>query len=225
MRDHDLRGLQFVKPDGTSFLRFHRPDLFADDIAADRPMLRAALDTGEPAQAFENGRVYPGYNFAFPVYEDTGTGRRLIGLVDYSVSFDAIRHLLQEAGEPHEVASRFILRRDLFDRVGHPSAQALYRPTSLHPDFVMEDDASASRDTKPEPPLPPWADTLEQQLAQDGLVQQAIGVGIPQRRSPAPRRRPATRSPCSLSSTAPGGRPASSPPTARPRRSSPHATA
>ena len=179
LRDHDLRDLQFVLPNGTSFLRFQRPDLVGDAIVADRPMLRAVLDRGEPGQAFEMGRVHPGYHFAYPLYEGAGSVRRLIGVADYGVSFAAIRRFLQKSGEPHGVASRFILRGGLLDEVGHPSARALFRPSPLHPDFVVEDEKSILSDTEPSLSLPPWVDTLERQLSQDARVQGAIAAGTP----------------------------------------------
>jgi diguanylate cyclase (GGDEF)-like protein/PAS domain S-box-containing protein len=179
LRDNDLRDFQFVLPNGNSFLRFHRPDLFDDHIAADRPMLQVVLDRGEPGDSFEMGRVHPGYHFAYPLYEDAGPGHRLIGVADYGVSFAAIRRLLQTSGEPHGVASRFILRGSLLDEVGHPSARALYRPTPLHPDFVAENEESSLGDTGPVLSLPPWVDALERQLSQDVRGQQAIAAGRP----------------------------------------------
>jgi diguanylate cyclase (GGDEF)-like protein/PAS domain S-box-containing protein len=179
LRDHDLRALQFVQPDGTSFLRFHRPDLYGDAISADRPILRSVLDGRTPAHAFEIDRIYPGFHYAYPLYEGEGSGRRLVALADYGVSFSTIGRFLEESGEAQGIASRFILRRDLLEQVVHPSTQALFRPTALHPDFVMEDERSSLRDLKPDPPLPAWVDGVERRLAQDVQVRAAIGAGTP----------------------------------------------
>jgi diguanylate cyclase (GGDEF)-like protein/PAS domain S-box-containing protein len=177
LRGHDLRALQFVRPDGTSFLRFDRPDLYDDDIAAGRPLLRAVLDSGSPRHAFEMDRVYPGFRYVYPLRQGVGAESRLIGVADYGVSAEAIHHLLQESGESQGVASRFILRRDLFNQVVHPSTRALFRQTVVHPDFLIEDEESGVQDAKPSLPLPPWVDAVERQLSEDVQVQRAIGTG------------------------------------------------
>ncbi len=179
LRGHDLRVLQFVRPDGTSFVRFNRPDLYDDDIARDRPLLRLVIDSGRSGQAFENGRVYPGFRYAYPLFAGAEGDRRLIAVADFSVSFDAVRRLLQESGSGAGTQGRFVLRRDLLEQVGHPSARALFRPVAIHPAFVLEDEASSLRDTKPSLPLPPWVDEVDRNLAGDAGVQAAIDAGQP----------------------------------------------
>ena len=179
LREHDLRALQFVRPDGTSFLRFHRPDLYDDAIAADRRVLQSALESGTPGHAFEVDRVYPGFHYAYPLYDGDGAQRRLVGLADYGVSFSAIRQLLDDSGDLQGTASRFILRRDLIERIGHPSTRALYRPTVLHPGYMMEDEGSRLGDPAPGSPPLPWVDAVERRLAQDSGVQQALAAGQP----------------------------------------------
>ena len=179
LRDHDLRDLQFRAPNGHSFLRFHRPDLFDDAIAADRPMLRAVLDRGEPGQAFEMGRVHPGYHFAYPLYEGAGSGRRLIGVADYGVSFAAIRRFLQKSGEPHGVASRFILRAACWTWSATPAPGPCFARAPSTPTSSSRTQKSSLSDTEPSLSLPPWVDTLERQLSQDARVQGAIAAGTP----------------------------------------------
>ncbi len=179
LRNHDLRGLQFVRPDGSSFLRFHRPDLFDDDMAKDRPLLRSVIDSGKSGRAFENGRVYPGFRYAYPLYADVGGNRSLIAVADFSVSFDAVRRFLQESGSGAGTQGRFVLRRDLLEQVSHPSALTLFRPVSLNPDFITEDETSSMRDTQPILPLAPWVGEVDRNLAEDPGVQAALAAGKP----------------------------------------------
>jgi diguanylate cyclase (GGDEF)-like protein/PAS domain S-box-containing protein len=179
LREHDVRVLHFVRPDGTSFLRFNRPDLFDDDIAADRPLLRAVIDSGRPGHAFENGHLYPGFRYAYPLHEGQEGNRRLIAVADLAISFDAVRRVLQESGAHTGTHTRFILHRALFDLNGNPSTRTLFRPVTRHPDFVTEDEESSLRDTKPSLSMPPWVDEVERQLAHDRGVQGAIAAGTP----------------------------------------------
>ena len=175
LRRNDIRVLQFVLPDGRSFLRMNRPDLFNDDIAADRPVLRQAIDTREAAEGFENGRVYPGYRFALPLFD----GDRLLAVVDYSVSFDALQREFQRHWEGHRGASQFVLHRSRLEQVVHPSARMLFRDVALNPDFVAEDIASPFRDIQ-NPVLPPgYIHAIDARLAHDRRLRQAIDRGLP----------------------------------------------
>ena len=177
LRDHDVRALQFISPDGTSFLRFHRPDLYGDAIAPDRPVLQAVLEGGAPSHAFEIDRVYPGFHYAYPLYDGDGAQRRLLAVVDYGVCLDAIGQSLDDAGGPQRPISRFMVRRDLLEQVSHPSTRALFRPSRLHKAFVVEKEASSLAEGQPGLTPPAWVDEVERRIANDGQVQRAIDAG------------------------------------------------
>jgi len=186
LRTHDVRVLQLVEPNGRSFLRFNRPDLYNDPIAAKRPVLAEVIESQQAAQGFENGRVYPGYRYAYPLFHEG----RLIGIADYSLSFDAFRRTARRIGEiasasteaDRLVANRLILRRDLMRDVAHPSSLSLFQPVLLHPDFVVEDEANPLRDSNFIEPLAPWMQALDLKLATDQQIQQALVEGQPSAR-------------------------------------------
>ena len=129
-----VRTLQFVLSDGESFLRFNRPDLFGDRIVDDRPMLKSVLQGFPQGGILENGRVYPCYRFAFPITGEQG----VVGIVDFGVSFDAIRNSLLRVASTGNTQYRFILRRDLFESVSHPSSRALFRTSRIDPNYLVE---------------------------------------------------------------------------------------
>ncbi|MCF8003042.1 MAG: EAL domain-containing protein [Chromatiaceae bacterium] len=183
LRSQDLRVLQFVEPDGRSFLRFNRPDLYDDRIASQRPTLAEVIANQQAAQGFENGRVYPGYRYAYPLFQDD----QFIGVVDYSLSFDALRRAAQRLGDTasgsdqtgRQSANRLLLRRDLMQKIAHPSALALFETTPLHPDYLVEDDTSSLRDATLVEPKPPWVAALDLNLASDQGIHLAMERGDP----------------------------------------------
>jgi diguanylate cyclase (GGDEF)-like protein/PAS domain S-box-containing protein len=173
LKEQDVRMLQFVLPDGRSLLRFNRPDLYDDLISKDRPLLANVLQSGRPGAAFENGRICPGFRYAFPLYHEG----ELVGVVDFSLSYDGIRHTFQESKQATGTISQIVLRRDLFEAVSHPSAKSLYLPTRSNPEFLVEDEKSPFREIHQLIPLPEWVDELDDMLRRNAAVQRAMDNG------------------------------------------------
>ena len=90
LQQSDFRELMLVLGDGRAFLRFNRPDLYNDEIVRKRPMLKRVLQGVAQSGVLENGRVYPGFRFAFPLKHEG----ELVGAVDFCLSFEAIRQAL-----------------------------------------------------------------------------------------------------------------------------------
>lgn len=183
LRDLDLRVMQFVLPDGRSFLRFNRPDLFGDEIAAVRPVLAEVISHKRPAQGFENGRVYPGYRFAYPLLHHG----QLVGVVDYSLSFDALRQAVNGLGEfgsdaseaPRHAAHRLLFRRDLIQGITDASAMGLFKRVELHSAYLVEDETSPLRDANVYRPHHAWVERLDRRLAASHQIQVALDSGAP----------------------------------------------
>lgn len=173
LRQDDIRVLQFVLRDGSSFLRFNRPDLFDDNIAAERPVLEQVLESGDSAWAFENGRVYPGFRYAFPLVSHNV----VTGVADFSVSFEAVRQVLLDVAGAADMETHFVFRRDLNWAVAHPSSRTLYRDTVIHPGYITEDESSTLRDLQSALPSPEYASRIDALLGSDPEVRAAIDAG------------------------------------------------
>ncbi|MEW8441236.1 MAG: EAL domain-containing protein [Candidatus Thiodiazotropha taylori] len=173
LQDRKIRVLQFLLTDGTSFLRMNRPDLYGDTIADDRPLLRRVLVQGHHAQGFEHGRVYPGFRNAFPLLKDG----QLVGVVDFSVAFDALYDVLSSKNRDAASFSQFLLRKDLVEAVSHPSVRSLFRDTTVHPEFVIEDESSSMRDVVQIMEAPPYLEPLDLALGADPDVDTAMREG------------------------------------------------
>ena len=165
-RNH-FRELQFVLADGRSFLRFSRPDLYDDPISQQRPLLKRVL-RGEVGQGvLENGRVYPGFRFAFPVWRYS----EVVGAVDFCLSFEALREALDAVGESGPAESIFLVRKALFESVSHPSARTRFRDSEINTGFLVEQGSSSKAVSSAE------VRQLHTQLQQDQQFQQLMNQG------------------------------------------------
>lgn len=62
--------MHFHLPDGRSFLRVHKPELFGDDLKQVRPIIQEVHKRQEQLTGFEIGRLGAFYRVAQPVYRD-----------------------------------------------------------------------------------------------------------------------------------------------------------
>ncbi len=131
---NDFRELQFVLADGRSFLRFKRPDLYDDPITEQRPLLKQVLKGEVGRGVLENGRVYPGFRYAFPLRHYS----EVVGAVDFCLSFGAIQEGLDRLEQKAPVYSRFLVRKDLFEAVSHPSSRGHFRDSAINDQFLVE---------------------------------------------------------------------------------------
>lgn len=173
LQRNDTRELQFVLADGHSFLRFDRPDLYGDPIAKLRPMLAQVLEGTAQGAVLENGQVYPGYRFAFPLLREG----KVVGAVDFCLSFAAVRHALSRVEGLSGIHNQFLVQKKLFRAASHPSAQTLFRDAEISPDFLVEarQGGGVVTDAIPAARLE-W---LHARLRDDDRVQAALRYGIP----------------------------------------------
>ncbi len=131
LTEMDVRQLHFHLPDNTSFLRFHRPERFGDDLADVRDSVRQANETLQPVFGFEEGRIFNGFRYVFPLFYDGAH----IGSVETSVSFNAIQ---SELNEQIGGASTFVLSADVVGERVFEDEQSNYTPTTLNPSFLYD---------------------------------------------------------------------------------------
>ena len=101
-----LKQLHFHLPDNRSFLRFHRPEKYGDDLTDIRYSVKMANETLKPMQGFEEGRIYNGFRFVFPLFYK----KEHIGTVETSFSFGGIKAQLALQDVPN---SSFLIKKDV----------------------------------------------------------------------------------------------------------------
>ncbi|PKO02061.1 MAG: hypothetical protein CVU43_09910 [Chloroflexi bacterium HGW-Chloroflexi-5] len=110
MQKYDFRQLHFQLPMGESFLRFHSPENFGDNLYKYRDSIRIVNDEQRYISGFEEGRVNNGYRFMYPVfYAD-----KFVGSVEVSVSMATIIKTL--SGLYPNIDNYFIIKKSIVDK-------------------------------------------------------------------------------------------------------------
>ena len=136
MKKSDFRQLHFHFPDNTSFLRFHRPEKFGDDLTEVRKTVAFTNENLQETVGFEEGRIFNGYRFVYPLFWKD----QHVGSVEASISlFPAVREFSAtvERGESSPVIL-FLIQRDLVESTVFESDQDHYRISSLSSRYMVD---------------------------------------------------------------------------------------
>jgi PAS domain S-box-containing protein len=163
--------LQFYLPDGTSFLRFHKPDRYGDPLLGFQDSVRLATEEKRPVHGFETGKVRSGFRYVYPLFQ----GERHLGSIGVSVTAKGIRDALAKLDPNREYA--FLLNLNLSQPHIFPEQQWLYSSADIHPDYLIEDANAILPDSPPS--LSDGATVINRQLRNDPRVQKAMSQGVP----------------------------------------------
>jgi len=128
----NLRQLHFHLPNNESFLRFHKPSKFGDDLTFVRESVRLTNTRMKKYEGFEEGRIYNGFRHVFPIIDSLGEH---LGSVETSLSFHALKKDLEKtfAGE-----IQFMISRRLVEEKVWKSEQSHYQLSDLSDHFFFE---------------------------------------------------------------------------------------
>ncbi|MDK2951817.1 MAG: hypothetical protein PWQ77_1482 [Kosmotogales bacterium] len=129
--EDDFRHLHFHLPDGTSFLRMHRPSNYGDSLFDVRESVRISNEDKVYIEGFEEGRISTGYRFVYPL-EYNGEH---IGSVEISISMAAILKSLSELFcEIHQ----FIIKKEVVDEKVFDEELSNYVTSTISRDFYYD---------------------------------------------------------------------------------------
>lgn len=127
----NLKQLHFHTPDNHSFLRFHRPKKFGDDLTEVRKTIVYVNENLKPVVSFEEGRIFNGYRYVYPLFYND----KHIGSVETSVSLKAImdtfRHYLKSP-------TSFLMKTSLVEQKVFKDELSNYKPSGISDNFVIE---------------------------------------------------------------------------------------
>ena len=132
MQKYDFRQLHFHLPNNSSFLRMHKSHLFGDDLSDIRKTIVMTNKTLVSQHGFEEGRIYNGFRNVYPIiYQGTH-----LGSVELSLSFNAIRAMMEKTYENHFL---FIVDKNVVDKkVFKDQIDKNYTPSYLSNNYYFE---------------------------------------------------------------------------------------
>jgi hypothetical protein len=153
---YHFRQLHFHESTNLSFLRFHRLEVFGDDLTGIRDSVAYVNSERVPYAGFEEGRIFNGYRFVYPLAH---AGNH-IGSVEISISMQTIISRMQEDfGKP----TQFVLLRSLVEEKVFEEEQDNYIPWQPDNRFLLDKELipSPSTSTSPSPSPSPSPEAPE----------------------------------------------------------------
>ncbi len=134
----NLKQLHFHSRESRSLLRMHRPEKFGDSLKGVRHTIDLANAEQRAVSAFEEGRIFNGYRFVYPLYHEGAH----IGTVEVSFSTSA---LLEKLHEVHQNAQfGFLISKQLVKGVVFTDEQAQYETSVFSNDYTEENNQFAT---------------------------------------------------------------------------------
>jgi len=133
---YHLKQMHFHLRNADSFLRFHRPDRFGDNLAGVRDTVTFVNRTHRPVAGFEEGRIFNGYRFVYPLFEGTD----YLGSVEVSISMQTI---LEAIRREIDADTDFIIRAQTVASKVFKEEQKNYEPAPLFEHYLHEKALSA----------------------------------------------------------------------------------
>ncbi len=153
-----VRQLHFQLPNNHSFLRFHAPHLYGDDLTPHRPTIVLTNKLLKPHSSFETGRVVCGYRYVFPIIDFQGDH---LGSVELSRPFESLRQNLNEVDK--QSGYKLLIREDDVIKKTFLETQRYYVP--FIDKWVVEDPYNELPDSPK--PLPKEYQNILENLKKD----------------------------------------------------------
>ena len=134
--DYDFRQLHFHEPDNTSFLRFHKPEKYGDDLTDVRYSVDYVNRERKSISGFEEGKIFNGYRNVYPLFSEES----YLGSVELSISMDAV---LNQLANRLQQESQFIIRKSIVYGKVFEDQLGNYADWDLRDDYML--DLSISR--------------------------------------------------------------------------------
>jgi len=93
-KQYGIQQLHFHLPNNDSFLRFHKPLKFGDNLTNVRASVKFVNENKIPIIGFEEGRIFNGYRFVYPLFDQD---KRYIGSVEISSSLLNFKRLFEKS--------------------------------------------------------------------------------------------------------------------------------
>lgn len=137
IKNYDFRQLHFHEADNTSFLRFHKPEKYGDNLTGIRSSVEYVNKNRKSISGFEEGRIFNGYRNVYPLFIDT----EYLGSVELSISMGAVMHQLEQRLHQN---SQFIIKKSIVYQKVFDDELVNYKEWNINDDYML--DLSISED-------------------------------------------------------------------------------
>lgn len=133
LKVYNIQQLHFHLPNSDSFLRFHRPDKFGDNLATVRKTVARANGHKVIVEGFEEGRVFNGYRFVYPLFDEQ---KNHIGSVEISHSINSFKSTYQRVFNNIDI--KMILSKDVVSTKVFKDEKKNYEICVINENFMYQ---------------------------------------------------------------------------------------
>ena len=137
-KDSEVRQLHFHLQTNESFLRFHRPEKFGDDLTEARGTVNFVNTEHSAIDGFEEGRIFNGYRFVFPIID---APQRHLGSMEISFGPETFALSLMEQ---YGVVSSFHIKKYISENKEFPEEFKKNYTQSIYTNYLHDNNVSAA---------------------------------------------------------------------------------
>ncbi len=168
LKAHGFRQVHFHDRNNNSYLRMHRPELYGDDLSRVRPSVVEVNLTGTPQHGFEEGKIFNGFRFVYPVF----SADEQVGSVELSITMQVIIDQLEES---YGRESLFILHDTIVQQNVLEEEQDNYELWSVDEHFLI-DSGLEQRDLVQGKDKEKFQQLIRQELASHDVPQEQFSL-------------------------------------------------
>ena len=131
LRDYGIKQLHFHLPTNESFLRFHKPSKFGDNLTSIRTSIVKVNENLQEINGFEEGRIFNGYRFVYPLFYQN----EHIGSVEISIGFNVINTI---SLANYNIFQYMILNKDIVEGKLFSGEKKNYEQSEVNENFFHE---------------------------------------------------------------------------------------
>ena len=124
LKIYKVKQLHFHLPNNDSFLRFHRPNRYGDNLSGIRETVEYVNKYHKPIDGFEEGRIYNGYRFVFPLFSKN------VYLGSVEISFSSLA-MNMKFMQDYDVTSNFLISKNVIEKKVFKDELDNYMPSPI----------------------------------------------------------------------------------------------
>ena len=134
---YNFRQLHFHEKNNQSYLRFHRPEKYGDDLTGIRDSVEYVNKKKKYIRGFEEGVIFNGYRFVYPLFVDD----EHIGSVEISVSLNSV---IRKLDENFDKTAQFLISKNHVMKKVIASEQSNYFPWFIDACYLLDRELSGT---------------------------------------------------------------------------------
>lgn len=131
-KNYGIQQLHFHLPNNDSFLRFHAPKIYGDNLTNIRESVKFVNTNKIPIIGFEEGRIFNGYRYVYPLFDEN---KIHIGSVEISSSLLYFKEVFENNNNSH---IDYILKKEVVEKKVYKEQLTNYIRYSSFDKFLIQ---------------------------------------------------------------------------------------